>query len=507
MNGTYTTGAYSMKLPSDFASATDLVSGKVMTAPVTLPPQTTVVFYLPDIADPNPSPPPEPPLVTAVGGTTSNVLSWSPSAGATSYNIERALLSGGPYTTIATGVTGTTYTDTAVTADVTYYYLVVAVNAEGASAPPPPAVASAGLPSPWLQADVGAVGMAGSASYNSGTFTLLGSGAGMPASPPSECHFVYQEMSGNGTIIARVVSPATTNGLSKCGIIMRQSLADNSQEAFMNIQPSPLEATFQVRASTGGTAFATSININSSTYWLELVRTGATFTGYGSPDGVNWTQVGSSQSIAMADPIYVGMFVSSLDNTNLGQAIFDSVTASGWTAPAAPSAPNGLAAIAGNSQVALSWSGSSAVNNYVVERGAASGGPYTVIATPATAAYTDISVTNGMTYYYVVSAMNLGGEGANSSAVSATPALPVTSAEILAPALAISGAGGNLSATVTAASSVPGHIYQLQYTDDLINDPWQNIGSSQTGTGGALQFIAPVNLSAPSRFYRLQVQQ
>jgi fibronectin type 3 domain-containing protein len=57
-------------------------------------------------------------------------LSWSYVANATSYNVKRATASGGPYTTIATGVTGTSFTDTGVNAGTTYYYVVSAVNSD-----------------------------------------------------------------------------------------------------------------------------------------------------------------------------------------------------------------------------------------------------------------------------------------------------------------------------------------------------------------------------------------
>ena len=47
MNGNYTTGDYTMKLPPSFTSGVDLVSGKEIKAPVIIPKGTTVVFYLP----------------------------------------------------------------------------------------------------------------------------------------------------------------------------------------------------------------------------------------------------------------------------------------------------------------------------------------------------------------------------------------------------------------------------------------------------------------------------
>lgn len=48
LNGSYTTGDYRMKLPLDFTSGIDLVSGKRLTAPFTIPKGTTAVFYLPE---------------------------------------------------------------------------------------------------------------------------------------------------------------------------------------------------------------------------------------------------------------------------------------------------------------------------------------------------------------------------------------------------------------------------------------------------------------------------
>ncbi|HEV2667638.1 MAG TPA: endo-1,4-beta-xylanase, partial [Blastocatellia bacterium] len=87
----------------------------------------------------------------------------------------------------------------------------------------------------------------------------------------------------------------------------------------------------------------------------------------------------------------------------------------------APPVPTGLVATAGNAQVQLSWNASTGATGYNVKRATNSGGPYTTIATVSTASYTDAAVTNGTTYFYVVSAFNSNGESANSSQVPATP--------------------------------------------------------------------------------------
>jgi acid phosphatase type 7 len=79
-------------------------------------------------------PPPAPTGLAATPGNSQASLSWNASLGATSYNVKRATTSGGPYTTIASEVTSTSYTDSTAANGTTYYYVVSAVNANGESA-------------------------------------------------------------------------------------------------------------------------------------------------------------------------------------------------------------------------------------------------------------------------------------------------------------------------------------------------------------------------------------
>lgn len=72
--------------------------------------------------------------VTATGGSGSVTVSWTAASGASSYNVKRSTVSGGPYTPIATSVTAVTYTDQAVTSGMTYYYVVSSVYPGGESA-------------------------------------------------------------------------------------------------------------------------------------------------------------------------------------------------------------------------------------------------------------------------------------------------------------------------------------------------------------------------------------
>jgi endoglucanase len=100
--------------------------------------------------------------------------------------------SGGPYTTIATGVNGDNYTDT-VPVGMKYYYVVSAVA--GGVESPNSSEATVNLPYPWLTQDIGAVGVTGGASLSNGVFTVTGAGADIWGTFDA-LRFVYVSVSG-----------------------------------------------------------------------------------------------------------------------------------------------------------------------------------------------------------------------------------------------------------------------------------------------------------------------
>jgi hypothetical protein len=86
-----------------------------------------------------------------------------------------------------------------------------------------------------------------------------------------------------------------------------------------------------------------------------------------------------------------------------------------------PSAPSALAAQGGDHEIELQWQASSGAGSYTVKRSAVSGGPYIVVANGVTETnYTDTHLIKDVTYYYVVTASNSGGESAPSNEASAT---------------------------------------------------------------------------------------
>jgi len=88
-----------------------------------------------------------PTAVTATGGNGQVTLMWTGSAGATSYYVKRATVSGGPYTQIAT-VAATNYLDSVVTNGAVYFYVVTAYNSAGESGNSAQASATPAVPAP-----------------------------------------------------------------------------------------------------------------------------------------------------------------------------------------------------------------------------------------------------------------------------------------------------------------------------------------------------------------------
>ena len=92
--------------------------------------------------------------------------------------------------------------------------------------------------------------------------------------------------------------------------------------------------------------------------------------------------------------------------------------------PVAPAAPAITSVLTNYGTVTLNWTASATATSYNVKRSPSINGPFTTIANVTGTTYTDTTVINGTTYYYVVSALNSGGEGPNSAVVNARPPLP-----------------------------------------------------------------------------------
>lgn len=201
------------------------------------------------------------------------------------------------------------------------------------------------LPGPWGDgsADIGSTGVAGSASWAAGTFTVNGAGADIWGTSDS-FHFVRQSFfcdcpgvpveeyaQRHVQMTARVTSLQNTNAFAKAGIMLRSALApqSNISEAsapmvVLDIRPTG-DIEFMARGAQGGdTAYLAGAS-SSFPVWLRLTRVEDTVTAYVSSDGTQWDVVGSTTTGVSSDNIEVGMAVTSHDPTTLNTSTFDNV--------------------------------------------------------------------------------------------------------------------------------------------------------------------------------------
>lgn len=184
------------------------------------------------------------------------------------------------------------------------------------------ASASCTLPAPWVSSDVGNVGEEGTACEDSGTFTVEGSGEDI-WNKSDEFHYVYQQYSGDFSIIAQVTSQENTNGWAKAGVMIRESLNANSKHAMAIVTPGN-GIELQYRSSTGGNSGHAGNNSYKAPNWIKLERIGNIFTAYQSGNGTNWTKI-ASKTVTMGSTVYYGLAVTSHNDNTLSTATFTDV--------------------------------------------------------------------------------------------------------------------------------------------------------------------------------------
>ena len=122
----------------------------------------------------------------------------------------------------------------------------------------------------------------------------------------------------------------------------------------------------------------------------------------------------------------------------------------------APSIPGGLLTIPRNASVILFWDEVSDALTYNVKRATNPQGPYLLITNCSDPKFTDDKLQNGLTYYYVVSALNAYGESDNSNHIGATPNGPVVASQPspVSPAPSIAPAASTKPSPSTASDTV-----------------------------------------------------
>jgi hypothetical protein len=209
--------------------------------------------------------------------------------------------------------------------------------------------------------------------------------------------FVYQELAGDGTLLARVTSFSgqLEPGLApwaKAGIILEPDT--NQGTAYAAVMATGSHGVRMQYDYTRDSPGLTGAIGPSSPRWLRLTRTGDVVAGYDSADGARWTEIGAARLTGLPRTVQIGLFVASAEasaggTSRVATATFDHISAQGdfrrrsWTpdaiAGAYPSTwqqrsageftisgSGDIAPLVGGEGAATHWSGASVVNGTVV---------------------------------------------------------------------------------------------------------------------------------------------
>jgi len=203
---------------------------------------------------------------------------------------------------------------------------------------------------------LGVPGPEGSVSLDEATGTYLIGGSGADVWDNSDqFHYVYRTLSGDGEIVAHVISNGTGSSTwAKGGVMIRETLDANSKHVIMALTGGDGGGmAFQNRQQTGGSSFSSHGNPTASPpYWVKLTRVGNSITGYSSADGATWVQQPNGTGgdattnpvdIKMAKDVYIGLFVTSHAAGEVRTYTFDSVSTKGKVGSVAANQDIGIA--------------------------------------------------------------------------------------------------------------------------------------------------------------------
>ena len=199
------------------------------------------------------------------------------------------------------------------------------------------------LPAPWRSADVGSLVRSAGASYVDDQFVLVGGGADIWGTADA-FRFAFVPLGDSGSVTAHVAGANSVAPLdwlqprqqpsefAKAGVMVRASPDPASASVILDVK-SDGSLEFMVRYASGEpTHFIAGAPAAPQDVWLRLSReTENQIAATYSPDGVNWSSLGTVSVLFDSDEILAGLAVASHQTDALYAALFDHVSISGTT--------------------------------------------------------------------------------------------------------------------------------------------------------------------------------
>jgi hypothetical protein len=250
-------------------------------------------------------------------------------------------------------------------------------------------------------------------------------------------------------------------------------------------------------ATNGGSILAARQRIPASSESFSIIK----------PGGSGVLTNGDQVAIQTSGGKYVtvktdGSVDASASSIGAAQTFTIQTTPGAVPIPPVASAPTGVIAVATKvSQVVLSWVATPGATSYNVKRSAVFGGPYTTIAANVLAStnYLDVRLPGSTTFYYVVSAVNAGGESLDSTIASVTIPTPPTllSQGKAAIASSIQGAG------FEANKALDGDLGTRWSTSGPIYPSWWRV---DLGTNCNVSSVTTDWYGIPGRSYQYKIE-
>lgn len=288
---------------------------------------------------------------------------------------------------------------------------------------------TATLDAPWTSAMISTVTDSSPAASAEGVIgdSIMG-GSGVSSGATSEAgRFIHQSRTGDGVITVQVPTPTPAQSAARFAVMVRASTT-NTAVAVATVGASSAAGhgtKLAYRSTVGGGMTVTPATDNNmdTPQWLRLTRAGSTFISESSPDGVEWTLLGSTTITTMPATALWGVFHYSADwassSTYLADyqlATYPNLSVASLPVPESPT--NLDTPTVANTSVTLTWAATSYAGGFRIER-RGDDGSLDVIAdvSGATLTYNDTTVRPDTAYEYRIMAYNGTGGSPWSNAV------------------------------------------------------------------------------------------